>query len=176
MKALEYGSCAFSESNRLQDCGYQISVKEFIFNDEFKGEIGIWPSDLKAIIMSKGINYNYMIEKLKINNDTRAVFDNFYNVKLRNLPSNLKIIYFGHFYNYPIDDLPDSIEYIELGFKFNLPIRKFPANLKYIKFDHNYSHDIILPSSGNIVVEVSSYYEGNIINRYFHKIKRHVID
>lgn len=178
MRASEQDSFTFSESKQLKDCGWQENVKEFIFPDTFQEEITVWPTDLKAIIMSKGTSYNYMIEKFKLHDDIRVVFDSFYRTPLRNLSPGLKIIIFGHSCNYSIDDLPDSVEYIQLGYRFDQPIHKFPASLKYIRFDHDYTHDIVLPysESDKILVEVSTYYDGNIINESCHEIKYHVID
>jgi hypothetical protein len=94
------------------------------------------------------------------NSDTLKYIDSF-NLAVDNLPSDIKIIFFGNDFNQPVNNIPDGVVEIHFGKSFNQPLDKLPKSVCGITLPDTYrTHNI----PGHIIVKYFKVPENIIEN------------
>ena len=107
------------------------------FGSQFNQQVKL--PNIKYICI--GYNNQNLIDNLP-NSIIKLELGYYFNLKLNDLPTSIKIIKFNNEseYNEELNNLPNFVEEIELPKTYSKKMKKIPINLKTIKCSKNYKY------------------------------------
>lgn len=132
----------------LQDSEYyQKMVSEYLYTHKFtRDEL----EKLKNTKFFDEIRILYWDRDIPVETFPRKLeelYFDYFNQKISDLPTNLRILHFGDYYNHDVDFLlPSTLEILEFGDGFNSFIKvPFPQTLKRLTFGYKYNQKFLHP-------------------------------
>ena len=139
LKSIKFGQFFSQALDNLPD---SIESLEFYESSLFNQPIDNLPSSLKKITL--GSNFNSPLYNLPSGLEYLKISSNCYCLELKNLPNNLKYLYFydsiDFIYEKELKNLPNGLIEIRYPYKYNFEITTLPPSVKIVRVSNTYQN------------------------------------